>query len=136
VLQSGAAGAKVNAINISASGVPTDSSGYDLRPMGVGQTWQNLSGSRNSGTPYTNNTNRPIMVSAYYQTNQSSFPNTGISLVTVVGGVTIMNSYFYTPNDSLTASAVFVVPPGATYSITSSTVAGGSGLTFVWNELR
>jgi hypothetical protein len=104
--------------------------------MGVGQTWQNLSGSRNSGTPYTNNTNRPIMVSAYYQTNQSSFPNTGISLVTVVGGVTIMNSYFYTPNDSLTASAVFVVPPGATYSITSSTVAGGSGLTFVWNELR
>jgi hypothetical protein len=32
-------------------------------PIGVGQTWQNLTGSRSVGVTYTNSTGRPIVVS-------------------------------------------------------------------------
>lgn len=90
--------------------------------IGVGQTWQSLTGSRSLGTTYTNSTGRSIQVTASVQNTASA----------VVGGVTIFNSYTVSccgvPQISYFPIS-FIVPPGATYSIS------GSGLA-VWAELR
>ena len=91
-------------------------------PIGVGQTWQSLTGSRSLGTTYTNTTGRPIQVTASVQNTASA----------VVGGVTIFNSYTVSccgvPQISYFPLS-FIVPDGTTYSIS------GSGLA-VWAELR
>jgi len=80
--------------------------------IGVGQTWQNVIGSRSSGTTYTNSTGRPIMVTAA--------PN--ISGFTVVcAGITLIS----TGNN---AGFSFIVPDSTTYSIT--------GTINSWVELR
>ncbi len=91
-------------------------------PIGVGQTWQSLTGSRSLGTTYTNTTGRPIQVTASVQNTASA----------VVGGVTIFNSYTVSccgvPQISFFPLS-FIVPNGTTYKIS------GSGLA-VWAELR
>lgn len=80
-----------------------------------GQTWQNLTSSRASGTTYTNNTGRSIMVAVT--------PNTTGSTSTVyVNGVAVFNAPFF--------NASFIVPNGQTYS---ATLAGGL---YLWAELR
>jgi hypothetical protein len=97
-------------------------------------TWQDMSGSRTSGTVYTNSTGRAIQVlySAYIQT--SAFPGYQITAVMVVAGVTIANINYYTPMDDLTATISAIVPPGATYSITET--AGLAYTSRIWAELR
>jgi hypothetical protein len=98
--------------------------------LGYGQTWQNLSSSRTSGTTYTNTTGKPIMVSVY-----SSGLDNGISLVAVVGGVTISNSGYGAGGDArYTCNASFIVPPSATYSVTYG--SGFAGSVLIWTELR
>ena len=46
----------------------------DLKEIGVGQTWQDVTASRALGTTYTNSTGKPIMVSArgIYATNSGA----------------------------------------------------------------
>ena len=90
----------------------------EIKQIGVGQTWQNVTGSRTSGTTYTNSTGKPIMVSINIGSG---------SCVAVVGGVTLFNISAANGNTSTQNS--FIVPEGATYSIT----AGGIS---VWAELR
>ncbi|WP_431482409.1 phage tail protein [Pseudomonas solani] len=83
------------------------------RALGDGQTWQNLTASRVSGTTYTNTTGRPIFV-------QASISTGGITVV--CNGVSIVPNGFH---------AAFVVPNGGTYSI-----AWTNNLNAVWAELR
>ncbi|BBP84546.1 hypothetical protein PHLH8_41880 [Pseudomonas sp. Pc102] len=83
------------------------------RPLGDGQTWQNLTASRVSGTTYTNTTGRPIFV-------QASISTGGITVI--CNGVSIIPNGFH---------AAFVVPNGGTYSI-----AWTNNLNAVWAELR
>lgn len=86
-------------------------------PLGVGQTWQNVSGSRVSGTTYTNSTGRPILVSVGATIWLASAIVDGVS-VAVTGTSNVVN-------------VSFVVPAGSTYSATI-----GSGSINVWAELR
>ena len=86
-----------------------------MSSIGYGQTWQNVSGSRASGTTYYNTTGRPIMVRTQSVTAAGSCQAT-------VGGVTDSN---ITLNN-----IVLIVPAGMSYSIT---LAGGVQ---VWMELR
>lgn len=88
--------------------------------FGLGQAWQDVSASRALATTYTNSTSHPIMINA----SISFAANT--------------NYYWYVNGvqfGTQTASAaeyrevVFVVPPGATYSITGSSI-------LQWAELR
>jgi hypothetical protein len=101
--------------------------------IGIGQTWQNVAGSRAVGTTYTNTTGRPIQVQVC---SQSGVGN-NVARLTIDG---IIVSAFK-DNDYYTASLVTphavtnmgIVPAGSTYSITNS----NSGTTIqYWAELR
>ena len=48
--------------------------------FGVGQTWQDMTSSRVSGTTYTNSTNRPLEVYIYTGTNGGTFQVDGATL--------------------------------------------------------
>lgn len=74
-----------------------------------GQTWQNVAGSRVSGTTYTNTTGRPIMVSI--DANGGSVIVNGLTIATAAFGVHI------------------IVPAGSTYSVSAGAIEG-------WLELR
>lgn len=93
--------------------------------LGVGQTWQDVTGSRVLGTTYTNNTGRPISISGYV--NNSS----GGRISIAVGGVVIWNMQAASGVPPMPFSAV--IPIGATYAVTLTT---GSGTLAIWAELR
>lgn len=82
--------------------------------LGTNQTWQNVSASRASGVTYTNTTGKPIEVSIYAGTSIGSIVVDGVTIMSVVG-------------NELASS--FIVPIGATYSITYTGTA-------FWAELR
>lgn len=89
--------------------------------FGIGQTWQNLTASRVSGTNYTNSTGKPIQVMCGIFASGTN----GV-LTVIVAGVTI-----YSGTGSYAQFASFVVPNGQTYSITFSGIE-----TKYWSELR
>jgi hypothetical protein len=91
--------------------------------IGIGQTWSNVTGSRSSGSTYTNSTGKPIqVVICVYPSEAADI------LVIEVGGVTIYASGSATWENS--AQASFIVPNSTTYKATSS-----SGIR-TWAELR
>lgn len=87
--------------------------------LGDGQTYQDLSASRSSGTTYTNSTGKPIFVFIYVQNN--------VTTTIVVGGVTIRNASAVSTNQFS-----FIVPNSQAYTVTFSAGAG----TVLWTELR
>ena len=93
--------------------------------FGLGQTWQDVTGSRAITTTYTNSTGRPIEVSILV-----SLGNTGTLTNLTIGGVVACSTtapgggtYLY--------NLIGIVPNGATYS-----VSGGSPTLSRWSELR
>jgi hypothetical protein len=88
---------------------------YD-QSLGMGQSWQVVTGSRAYNTTYTNTTGRPILVSA----SSTNAVNTDF----VVGGV------IATTTGPFNTSQVVLVPAGATYSLN-----GGATL-YRWSEFR
>lgn len=90
--------------------------------FGVGQTWQNLTGSRAIGTTYTNSTGKPIEVSV--STTNSSNAST---IAVTVAGVLIIND---ASSAGVCGVACFSVPDGATYSVASAKSLN------LWAELR
>ena len=89
-------------------------------PLGVGQTWTDVTGSRSGGTTYTNTTGRPIFVSI-------ALANTTTSYTVTINGLTAFRIQSAgTTGGNGTAS--FVVPVNNTYSTNVNAVA--------WYELR
>lgn len=92
--------------------------------LGVGQTWQNLTGSRSSGVTYANQTNKPISVSLSIQDSNSFSP-----ISVTVGGVVIIDI------DDLgsrgTIPLFFIVPPNSTYLVNQN-----QNIIRRWSELR
>ena len=102
----------------------------NLNPIGVGQTWVDLTDSRAFDTDYTNNTGRPIMVNAApkgYEVTGSEKIAAYVDgvLVYAVQGATSGANHYQTYNVS------FIVPAGATYRI-----VGLNRALFHWAELR
>lgn len=97
--------------------------------LGMGQSYVNVTSSRASGITYTNTTGRTIVVSAWALTggvtNQWAYG--------YVNGVMIARNSLYANGSDYTAHVYFIVPPGATYSVTLNNVVVGS---LVWYELR
>lgn len=85
-------------------------------PLGVGQTWQDVTASRVVGTTYTNSTGRPIFLYAV-----SSASAWGIT----INGTALINGGTY----SYQIVAALVIPAGATYALSS-------GVLGKWIELR
>ena len=92
-------------------------------PIGVSQTWQRVTSSRDLGTTYTNTTGRTIVVSV--TTNSKA----GVYMDANVSGVVQFAHNSYT-NQLLRPSVLLIVPAGNTYRVTSN-----SSL-HTWAELR
>ena len=93
-----------------------------VKPIGVGQTWQDLSASRALSTTYTNTSGRPIYISVLCASNGSW------SGSLLVDGISIAGMYFVSGGGTMTMTAV--VPSGSTYRANASIPLGG------WFELR
>jgi hypothetical protein len=111
-------GVEVTQGNISAPNLSGTNTGDAALAIGVGQTWQDVSGSRVQNTNYTNSTGKPIMVSII--TASGSFDVDAI----LVDGVPVGSE----SNDGL-ASNQFIVPNGSVYRIINSGIVA-------WSELR
>lgn len=93
------------------------------RRIGIGQTWQDVTGSRVGGTTYTNTTGRPIEV---YATSSNSASAQGLTLT--VNGLALSGPQVASNN---TTTVCGIVPPGGTYSVTVTL-----GALARWVELR
>lgn len=82
-----------------------------MQSLGFGQAWQDVSGSRTSGTTYYNTRTKPIQVSTYVTGTGAQS-----SLITVNGLIIARSSGL--PSGSY-ASCTAIVPPYASYSHTS-----------------
>lgn len=79
--------------------------------LGIGQSWQNVTASRATGTTYTNSTGRPIMVSIFSDKNNPSNVNLNVD------GVQVAKNRGYSTTGAQGCSGVTaVVPNGSTYS--------------------
>lgn len=97
--------------------------------VGVGQTWQDVTANRSSGTTYTNNTGKPIMVNVF-----NNAVDAGFSISAIVGGVQIGFAGGGAGGDGRRAGTVsFIVPASTTYTVMFS-VYGLSAIR--WVELR
>lgn len=90
--------------------------------MGVGQSWQDVTFSRDLNVTYTNTTGKPITI--WVQTTASN----SVSLQFVVGGIHIPAIILTSPS-GIYATGSVVVPPGSTYKV----LASGYN---AWFELR
>lgn len=106
----------LNASNLASGTVPD----ARLNVLGIGQTWQNVTGSRALNTTYTNSTSKPIMVCI-------SWNSTSGQAIITVDGVSVFSS---STTGTFIDLSTFVVPPGSTYS-----ASGGNGIGR-WTELR
>lgn len=87
-----------------------------IQGFGIGQTMQNVTGSRAIGTTYTNTTGKPI---AIYVTMTVNAGQSGNISVNGSGVVALSN----VGTSATSVSGTVIVPPGATYS---TTLSGGS----------
>jgi hypothetical protein len=94
-------------------------------PVGVGQTWQAVTGSRAAGTTYTNSTGRPIAVSI------ASLPAGGNATATLTVGGVVIASTQQTTSIGYGPTIFAVIPNSTTYvlALTNFTLN-------TWNELR
>lgn len=104
----------------------------DNQHLGIGQTWQNMTASRVSGTTYTNTTSRPIMVKVSFYRGDNT--NGYVTVTSVVGGVTIDFVKLFFAIENNTVNTTFIVPPGATYSVTCDVAVMSNQR--IWAELR
>lgn len=121
----------VDKVTIGPNGIKQGSLETAIRPLGEGQTWQNVTGSRTAGTNYTNSTGRPILVSITSATATSGYGY----LTLVIDGITVQNYTFSSGGVNFGACVSSVVPAGSVYSITNSFGSAGGGVS-VWAELR
>lgn len=100
---------------------------YDKPGLGWGQTWLDVTNSRNSGVTYTNTTGRPIMLGIGVITTGTT---QGVDLL--VGGTKV--DMLYNNNGNPVVGVLkAIVPAGSTYRIN---VIGAAGFYEFWKELR
>lgn len=95
--------------------------------LGVGQIWQDVTGSRSLESVYTNNTGKPIFVSLNIRGTSSSVDGVRV----LVGGVIVTEQLNIAENHH--SQVVFIVPIGSTYAVqqTQATIN-----LLRWTELR
>jgi hypothetical protein len=88
----------------------------DVGGVGIGQTWQNVTASRSTGTTYTNSTGKPI---CFMMTLVSSAVSNDYVELTI-GGTTIFFIAAVVVSGVVFGQNMAIIPPGATYSYTSA----------------
>jgi len=109
--------------NISAPNLSGTNTGDGALAIGVGQTWQDVTGSRSTNTTYTNSTGKPIMVSV-------TVDGTNAGVEFYVDGVKVGTTDVGSVG-SLGMNIIALVPSGSTYEATPN-----GGTLSSWVELR
>jgi hypothetical protein len=112
-------GVEVTQGSISAPNLSGTNTGDGVLAIGVGQTWQDVTGSRSDGVTYTNSTGKPIMVSIILD-GSGSRNSSAITVDSV--GVGAEREGGLLPNQ-------FIVPNGSVYRVNDSAI-------LAWTELR
>ena len=101
---------------------------YGEPPLGVGQTWSDVTGSRAFATDYTNSTGRAIFISV-----KVSYGNvTGDLYLTVDGN--ILQRWEGNPDlSNMKFTIVAPIPAGSTYRITDANANGTLSAWFEWS---
>ena len=102
--------------------------GIGASVLGIGQTWQNVTGSRALDTDYTNSTGRPICVSISVVSG-----GTNALAEIIVSGVSVARTLLTNTNASNVVSVNAIVPAGATYSAPRGDATDSIE---IWAELR
>ena len=89
--------------------------------FGIGQTWQNVTGSRAYGVTYTNSTGKPIEVNIVVTVSA------GIRAYLTIDGVSIVSSVAGY-NNVVAVVLQAIIPSGSTYLVINTVLQ--------WNELR
>ncbi|PHM20926.1 MAG: hypothetical protein CK604_00505 [Curvibacter sp. PD_MW3] len=100
-----------------------------LQTIGIGQTWQNLTGSRSDGVTYYNLSNKPIKVRICSKTTASGSTTAKLT----VNGVDLDDVTAYGANAGYSANVEAIIPPGHSYLLTLS---GNSWSLSRWLEMR
>ena len=117
----------INSTNIVDATIAQGDLATAITPIGVGQTWQSVTGSRAIGTTYTNSTGRTIVVIV----SGTGGGANGLWAVTINSAVTYFTPSTYTA--SVWTACEFIVPAGQTYALSNQ----GSNATLQnWSELR
>ena len=96
--------------------------------LGVGQTWQDVTGSRSLGTSYVNTTGKPIQILV---TGRTITGNGGYMVVGVDGAYqsSCWSYFLFTP----TGAGPVIVPNGSSFAVYDG---GGTSELIAWYELR
>jgi hypothetical protein len=100
-------------------------------PLGVGQSWQDLTASRAVGPIYTNSTGRTITVKL--NATISLAGNAATMTITEAGGSPVVLWGLLVPANGTFSYLDVTVSPGATYSLSTT---GGSISLNRWQEQR
>lgn len=97
------------------------------KSIGVDQTWQDVTSTRDAGVTYTNSTGSPIQVAiAVYRVASAG------TTFMVINGLNVGRWSTTGTNDvGTTQTQTYIIPNGVTYSL-----SGGSGTDTSWFELR
>lgn len=118
-----------NKTNVTASVNPSNAATIaQSTDLGVGQSWQNVTGSRSLGETYTNNTGRPIQLSVLFNDTNNASPNVTV----IIGGVTVLDTIYDTGSNFGILLINHIIPVGATYRINGT---NGANIK-TWAELR
>jgi len=98
-------------------------------PIGVGQTWTDVSSSRSLATNYTNSTGRSIT----FIVSISSGSSTGVGFTASVDGVVLATTLIAGITSSDVVNSTIVVQDGVVYRVDQT--VGNGGITS-WFELR
>lgn len=97
--------------------------------LGIGQSWQDVAAQRQIGVTYTNTTGKPIALAV---TLQAGGIGGEADIKLSVNGEIVCFQYISGANSSPALSALWIILPGDTYSLT----AQSSGNLIRWLELR
>ncbi|CNK93245.1 hypothetical protein [Yersinia kristensenii] len=113
-------------LSVGGTVTPTDYANFDARfsKFGVSQAWTDVLSGRVSGTWYTNNTGRPIMISV----TTDYGPNAALNCQTGSAGTIAYPRGG--GSEYIQHNATFIVVPGDTYRVTAAGTIG------IWKELR
>ncbi len=97
--------------------------------FGDGQTWQNMTSSRSTGTTYTNTTGKAIAINI-----ETTFIGGGrVGITATIDGYSFeFANAIFPSGGSLNTTGTTIVPNGSTYRIS---ITGGVGLN-KWSEMR
>ena len=123
--------AETNTITLPAS---TGTAALTSQVFGGSQTYQDVTSSRALSTTYTNSTGAPIFVNIVIF---GSANNYGRILLSYNGATAVPVGFWYNASSTAGGFAGFIIPNGATYSVTTS-ITGGGGFASLsaWTELR